>query len=130
MHRHLALLLAAIGHKIGSRCLHLAHIRLALLCRSLCLRCVTKRNMCPEQERKHFLIEFLEHLAEEVEALELIDKKRVFLLVCSILYRLLQIVHITEMLLPLLVYLPESYRLAKGSRKFLSFSLIRLLEVY
>ena len=37
MHRHLALLLAAVGHKIGTLGLHLAHVRLALLCRSLCL---------------------------------------------------------------------------------------------
>ena len=40
MYRSIALRLATIGHEVCTRCAHLAHIRLALLGRSLCLRSI------------------------------------------------------------------------------------------
>ena len=86
--------------------------------------------MRPEKEREHVLVEFLKHLAEEVEALELVDEKRVLLLVCSVLNRLLQVIHITEMLLPLFIDLPESDALAERPCNLLTFRLICLLQIY
>ena len=86
MYRHLALWLTAVCHKVSSACVHLAHVRLAWLCWSLSGRTVSERNVGTEKERKHILVHVLEHLAEEVEALELVDEKRILLLICRILH--------------------------------------------
>ena len=103
MYRHSALRLSAVSDQVSTACVHLAHVRLARLRRCLRCRAVTKRNMSTEKECKNILVHVLEHLAEEVEALELVDEERILLLVSRVLNRLLEVVHITEMLLPAVV---------------------------
>ena len=123
MDRGVALRLAAVCHKVGPAGLELAHVCcLTTLLRYLTRRCigVSKRNLSSEKERKDILVKVFQHLAEEVEALELVDEERVLLLVCGVLYRLLQVVHIAEMLLPLVVDLEEGDSLAEGSCNLLT----------
>ena len=50
VYRHIALCLTAVGHEIGARSLHLAHIRLALLGRSLGFRCIPQWDERSEKE--------------------------------------------------------------------------------
>ena len=79
MHRHVALSLAAVGHKVGPACLELAHVSsLTALRRSLTRRCLSirKRNLSPHEEAEYILVKVLKHLAEEVEAFELVDEER------------------------------------------------------
>ena len=130
MHRHVTLRIRSVGDKIRTGSLKLAHIRLSwLLDRRLCLRGVTKRDKGTEKERKHLLVQFLEHLAKEVEALELVDEERVLLLVCSVLDRLREVVHIAQVLLPVLINLVKGDGLAESTRNLLTLRLIGLLKV-
>ena len=106
-------LLFAIGGEIIAACLHLAHVGPAA--RSLGrtgLAVVTQRHERPEQERKHILVEILEHRGEEVITLELVHHEGIFLLISGILYAGTEIVHLAQMLFPMLINLVEDDGLA------------------
>ena len=87
VNRHLGLRLAGIGGKVSPLGIHTAHIRLWLHgCPGL-LRLVRLAELyrCPEEERKHILVQGLQHRREEIVALQLIDNERILLLIGRIL---------------------------------------------
>ena len=91
---------------------------------------IPERDECTEKERKDFLVELFKHLREEVVALKLVNHQRVFLLIGCVLDALTEIVHIPQVLLPVVIYIIEDDAAAEGLRDFTAFSLICLLEVH
>ena len=129
MYRHSALRFSSVGHEVCPACVHLAHVRLARLRRSLGCVAVPERDVSPEKECKNVLVHVLEHLAEEVEALELIDEERILLLISCILHGLLEVVHVTQMLLPAIVDAEEHDALADRAYELASLCLHSLLDI-
>ena len=80
----------------------------------------TKWDEGSEQEGQGVSVEFLQHGGEEVVAFDLVDDEWVFLFVACILYGFTEVVHVTEMLFPFLVDLPEDDVLAESFGEFLT----------
>ena len=113
-----ALGLTAVGHHIRPGSTHITHVGTAALGLTYISGSILPhRDVSPEQELHHLAADTLDDTLEEVEALELVDKQRVLLLVCGILHGLLEVVHIAQVLLPGLVYHDEGDGLADGPDK-------------
>ena len=122
MDRHPCLRLSGVGGKVTVLGVHPAHVSLGLLrlAGRLCLLRVTQIDCGAEQEREHVLVQGLEHGGEQIVALQLVNHERVLLLVCRILHGLPEVVHVPELLLPVIVDLIEYYGLAEGLGEFLA----------
>ena len=86
-------------------------------------------NVCPHHKCKHIAAYLLKYPLEEVETLKLVDEKRILLLVSCILYRLLEVIHIAQVLFPVLINQYKCYRFCHSPVKFHTLALICLLEV-
>ena len=106
--------LLAVGAQVAVASLVAGHVGLRTDGALRLLRAVLERNECLEEEGQDVLVERLEHRGEEVVALQLVDHHRVLLLVGSVLDALLEVVHLAEVLLPVLVDLVEDDILAQG----------------
>ena len=93
------------------------------------LRAVLERHEGLEEEGQDVLVERLEHRGEEVVALQLVDHHRVLLLVGGVLDALLEVVHLAEVLLPVLVDLVEDDVLAQGLGDLAALGVVGALEI-
>ena len=64
---------------------------------------VPERDKCAEQEAEHVLVQVLQHFGEQVVAFQLVHHQRVLLFVSGILHALTEVVHVAQMLLPVIV---------------------------
>ena len=130
--RHPGALFPVCGELRGIRAVHLLEVAVGLGSRARLtgIRGIPERDECAEKERQDFLVEFFKHLREEVVALKLVHHQRVFLLIGGVLDALTEIVHIPQVLLPVVIYIIEDDAAAEGLRDFTAFSLICLLEVH
>src|SRR5690606_2557864 len=87
------------------------------------------RNTSFEQEAYDFFIHTRKHAFEQVESLHLVDDDRVFLFINSILNRLFQIIHLTQVLFPCLVNQSKHNAFLKGTEYFTTFRFYGLLQV-
>ena len=60
-------------------------------------------NLATHQDSDRLAVHDAHHLLEHVESLGLVDYQRVFLLITGVLYALSQLVHLTQVLLPVVV---------------------------
>ena len=81
---------------LGLRCLDLELAELL----------VTRRRDIEVDAHQHggrLAVHLLDHLAEELVGLELVDQQRILVLIASVLHRVAQLVHLTQVLLPRLI---------------------------
>ena len=67
------------------------------------LKLLNDRNLGTHQNRYRTVVHGVHHIVEQLDALQLEDEQRVFLLVRSILYGVLQLVELAQVLLPCIV---------------------------
>ena len=118
--RSIGLLLSVCSQVVAAG-LKLAHISPALHCTLRPLVGITQWHEGPEKEGEHIPVEGFKHLCKEVVALEFVNHYRVLLFVGSVLDALLELVHLPEVLLPMLIDLEKDDILAEGLGNFPSF---------
>ena len=116
--------LLTVCTEVGMLCTHLAHIGTPSRGTLGCVIGIPQRNECPEQEGKHIVVEGIKHLGEEVIALQLVHDYRILLLIRRILDTLLEVIHFTQVLLPMLIDLEQDDILAERLGNLLSVRII------
>ncbi len=66
--------------------------------------CILHRDLCTHEDAGGAVVDFANHLIEQLYALKLKDDQRVFLFVTGVLYRMFQIVEFAQVFLPFIVY--------------------------
>ena len=87
------------------------------------------RNLAAGEDRADAVVHLVDHIVPNLGALELEDQQRILLLVRGILYRVLQLVELTQILLPRVVDNVEQNALLKLLDNALTVALVGFLEV-
>ena len=90
---------------------------------------ILQRNVAAHQSGYGGIVDAVHHLVEEFHTFQLEDEQRVFLLVASILYRLLEFVKLAQVFFPSIVYVVKEDGFFKVAHHGTAFALVGFLQV-
>ena len=107
-----------------------ARVVMTLLCMRLTyLLWIAVRDLSTEEDRDSTAVESIQHLLEDIERLQFVNKQWVFLLVACVLNRLFEFIQLAQVIFPLIINYVEHHSFLKLTYNFLTLSIICCFEI-